>query len=144
MARLNPTEMGNLERRIQELKNGIAGISEERWRAALSRDESAVVKARIKASEKTLENWDAIANYLSFFSPPLSKEIQTKGKNAKDSLEKIKHTANAQEIHDWIKTELIPSTKMSERLAHLAISSMKKAQGQDLEFFKWSPSSRLR
>ena len=139
MAGLNPADMDNLEKRIQELKNGISDISEERWRAALSRDENAVVRARINASEKTLENCDAIASYLNYFSPPLSNEIRMRGRNAKASLDQIKRTANAQEIHNWIKAELIPSTKISERLAHLAASSIRKAQGEDLEFHKWSP-----
>jgi hypothetical protein len=142
MARLNLTDIGDSENRIQELKNDIVGISEERWRAALSRNENAVVKARIKASEKTIENCDAIASYLNNFSSPLSNEIRKRGEIAKASLGQIKSTANAQELQKWIKTELIPSTKMSERLAHLAATSIRKAQGEDLEFYKWSSRPR--
>lgn len=142
MARLNQADMRNLEKRIQELKNSLVGISQERWRASLSKDEKAMVGARIKASEKTLENCDAIASYLNHFSPPLSNEIRMRGQSARVSLEQVKRRANSQELHKWIKNELIPSTKMSERLGHLAVTSFRKAQGEDLEFHRWSISSR--
>lgn len=140
MARLNQADTRNLEKRIQELKNSLAGISEERWRAALSKDEKAVVSARIKASEKTLENCNVIANYLKYISPPLSKEIQTRGQRATASLEQIKKATNAQDLQKWVKSELIPTTAISERLAHLAASSLRKAQGEDIEFHRWSKS----
>jgi hypothetical protein len=140
MARFDLADMQNLERRIQELKNALRSISEERWQAALSRDEKAVLAARIKASEKTLENCDAIAKYLDYFSAPLANEIRIRGQNAKTSLEKIKRRGNAKALHKWVKSELIPSTKMSERLAHLAATSMRKFQGEDIEFHRWSMS----
>ncbi len=140
MAPLNVADLHNLEKRIQELKNSLSGISEERWRAALSKDERGVVKARIKASEKTLENCDAIANYLNNFSPPISKQIQSRDQLARTTLNRIKLTADAKELHKWIKTELVPSTKLSESLAHLAATSLRKAQGEDIEFHRWVKS----
>lgn len=140
MARLNLTEMEDLEKKIHELKLALAKVSEERWRAALSRDEKAVVQARIKASEKTLENCDAIVSYLDKFSPPLSNEIRMRQQSAKASLEPIKRAAKAEDLQRWIKSELIPSTKMSERLAHLAATSIRKARGEELEFHKWAAS----
>lgn len=138
MARLNLDDARNLEKRIQELKNNISGLSEERWRAALAKDQNAVLKARIKASEKTLENCDEIARYLNHFSPPLSNEVKTRGQTARISLQRIRGTTNPKELHEWIKTELIPPTKMAERLAHLAATSVRKAQGEDLQFYKWA------
>lgn len=142
MTRLNFADMQKLEKRIQELKNSLIGISEERWRANLSKNQRGVVNARIKASEKTLENCDVIADYLKNFSPPLSKEILTREQTARASLKQIKVRADAQEFHRWVKTELIPPTKMSERLAHLAASSLRKAQGEDLDFHRWSSTTR--
>ena len=142
MTRLNIAELDKLEKRIQELKDALSGISQERWRSALNRDEKAVVNARIKASEKTLENCDAIANYLEKLSSPLSQYIVTSAQSARASLEPIKRKGNAQELHKWIKTELIPPTKMSERLGHLAVSSLRKARGDDLEFQNSSRPSR--
>ncbi|MGH2639806.1 MAG: hypothetical protein ACRDF4_11110 [Rhabdochlamydiaceae bacterium] len=138
MTRLNLNDTRNSERKIQELKNNIAGVSEERWRAALAKDQNAVARARLKASEKTLENCDAIAGYLNHFSPPLSNEIRMREQNARNSLQQIKSTTNSREIHDWIKSELIPPTKMAERLAHLAATSVRKAQGEDLGIHKWT------
>lgn len=140
MARLNLNDTGDLERKIQELKNNIASISEERWRAALAKDENAILRARIKASEKTLENCEAIARYLNHFSPPLSDEIRTRGESARSSLQQIKGTRNPQELHVWVKAELIPPTKMAEKLAHLAATSVRKVQGEDLELHKWTGS----
>jgi hypothetical protein len=140
MARLDLNDTRNLEKKIQELKNNIAKISEERWRAALAGDQKAVLRARVKASEKTLENCDTIARYLNYFSSPLSNEIQTRGEKAKTSLQKIKVTSDPTELHKWVKTDLIPPTKMAERLAHLAASSVRKAQGEDLQFHKWTIS----
>ena len=131
-------ETRDLEKRIQELKRALAGISEERWRAALARDEKAVVKARISASEKTLDNCEAIARYLQYFSQPLSRDIQTRGRNARASLQPIKRLGDAKELHKWVKSQLIPTTSMSERLAHLAATSVRKAQGEALEFHRWS------
>lgn len=142
MTRLNQTDTRNLESKIQELKNSLTGISEERWRAALSKDEKALVRARIKASEVTLENCDAIARYLQHFSPPLSKEIRARGQSATIALDQIKRMSNPQEFQKWVKNDLIPATKMSERLAHLAASSLRKAQGEDLEFHRWSGITR--
>lgn len=138
MTRLNLAELDRLEKRIQELKDELAGISEERWRAALSRDEKTLLKTRIKASEKALDNCEAIANYLQNFSSPLSKYILTTSQSARNSLETIKRKGTEQELHKWVKTQLVPPTQMSERLGHLAASSLRKALGEDLEFHRWS------
>ena len=142
MTRLNPAELDKLEKRIQELKDALSDISQERWRGALKRDEKAVVKARIEASEKTLENCDAIANYLEKFSAPLSQCIVMCANSARVSLESIKRSDDAQELQRWIKSELIPPTKVSDRLGHLAVSSLRKARGEDLEFHRWSGHKR--
>lgn len=138
MARLNLSDTRNVEKKIQELKNNITSISEERWRASLSKDNAAELKARVKASEKTLENCDEIARYLNNFSPPLSGEIKYREKIARSALQEIRSTTNPKEFHKWIKNELIPPTKMAERLAHLAATSLRKGQGEDLPFHKWS------
>jgi hypothetical protein len=138
MARPNLSDIHDMEKKIQQLKNSLQGISDERWRATLARDSEAALTARIRASEKTLENCGAIAYYLEFFSPPLSREITTRGESARVSFEKIKHKASERELQKWVKNELIPATKMSERLAHLAVSSLRKGQGQNLEFHRWS------
>ena len=87
-------------------------------------------------------NCSAIANYLGFFSPPLSSEIIALGSGASASLEQIKYRASEQEIHEWVKKELIPATKMSERLAHLAVSSLRKGEGQRLEFHRWLSTTK--
>ena len=140
MAAANQSDLQNLEQRIQGLKDALSKISEERWRATLSRDQKAVVDARIRASEKTLENCNAIANYVKHLSPPLSKEIQMGEQRARIGLEEIKRSGDAVQLHKWIKTQLIPHARMSERLGHLAVSSVQKVQGAGIDFHRWTPS----
>ncbi|HZW56578.1 MAG TPA: hypothetical protein VFF30_09840 [Nitrososphaerales archaeon] len=137
MARPNQSDLQSLEDRIQNLKNALSQISEERWRATHSRDHKGIMNARIKASEKTLENCTMIASYLDSFSPPLSHEIRTGEQHARSTLEQVKRTGDINELHRWIKMQLIPQARLSERLGHLAASSMLKARGGDLDFHKW-------
>ena len=138
MAQLNYSDLKDLERRIQTLKNSLSQISEERWRAALSKNSKAVVDARVRASEKTLESCEVIATYVNHLSPPLSHEIQMGEQKARTSFEQVKQSGDANELHRWIKSQLIPQARLSERLGHLAVSSMLKARGENVEFHRWT------
>ena len=138
MPQINLKELNALEGTILGFKNNLSQISEERWRATLSKDRNATVRARIKASEKTLENCTAVAKYVEHFSPPLANELRSREKYARNLLQEIKSQSDPDELHTWIKTQLIPSAKMSERLAHIVASTTKKFAGENIEFHRWT------
>ncbi len=132
------SEVSRLERSIAQIKRDLSSLSEERWRAALARNEESVFKARVKAVEKTLDNCNAIAKYVSNFSAPVGKEIQRRELNARKTFEIIRSTNDPKILHSWIKEQLIPSTKLAERMAHMTASTSRKVQGASSDFHKWT------
>jgi len=129
----------SLEKSIARLKLDLSKISEERWRAALSRDHGAVSKARVRAAEKTLENCSTISKYVANFSAPLAREISRREEEARRTFEQVRNTADPELFHRWIKQQLIPSTALAEKLGHLAASaSNPSATPQQANFHRWT------
>src|SRR5487761_1766246 len=131
------SEVNRLERNISQLKRDLSNLSEERWRATLARSEENMFKARVKAVEKTLDNCNTIAKYVSYFSTPMGNEIQRRELNARKTFETIRTTRDPKMLHSWIKEHLIPSTKLAERMAHMTASTTKRVQGASSAFHKW-------
>ena len=131
------SKVSDLERNIERIKRELSNLSEERWKVALSKDEKKVFTARVKAAEKTLDNCVAIADYVSYFSAPTAREIQRRGTLARKSLQTIRTSGNPTMLHSWVKEQLIPSTKLAERMAHIAASTTRTVRGQSAEFYKW-------
>lgn len=134
---LSLSEVNRLERNISQLKRELSGLSEERWRAALARSDENVFKARVRAIEKTLDNCNAIAEYISHFSAPMGREIQRRELSARKAFEKVRTTRDPKILHSWIKMELIPSTKLAERMAHMTASATKGPRGAGAHFHRW-------
>lgn len=134
---MNLSKVSDLERNIAQIKRDLSNLSEERWRAALARNEKSVFAARVKAAEKTLDNCNAIADYVSNFSAPMAKEIQRRGMNARKSLQAIRTSGNPTVFHSWVKEQLIPSTKLAERMAHMTASTSMAVQGKGSELHRW-------
>ena len=128
-----------MEKRISQLKLELSKISEERWRAALSRNSATAHKARIRAAEKALENADAIAEYVGNFSTPMAKQIKTRDDEARKTFEVLKHGTDSDALQAWVKQQLIPSMKLAEKMGHMAASAVGKAHGNVDDFHKWSP-----
>ncbi len=134
---MDVSKVSDLERNIERIKRDLSNLSEERWRAALSKDEKKVFTTRVKAAEKALDNCIAIADYVSNFSAPTAREIRRRGTIAQKSLQTIKASGNPTMLHSWVKEQLIPSTKLAERMAHMAASTTRTVRGQSAEFHKW-------
>ena len=131
------SEVNRLERNISRLKRDLSDLSEERWRASLARSEENVFKARVKSVEKTLDNCNTIGEYVSHFSGPMGNEIQRRERDARKTFETIRTTGDPKILHSWIKEQLIPSTKLAERMAHMTASTTKRVQGASSAFHKW-------
>lgn len=132
-------ETSKLEKRISQIKKELGKISEERWRAALSRNHDGHVNARIKAAEKTLENCESLAKYVAIFSAPLARQITEREAQARKAFEQIRRTKDPKLLHQWIKEELIPSTRFAEQLGHVAASASKARETPAVsDFHRWS------
>ena len=134
---LNVGELTRLENSILKSKQDIARISEARSKATLSKDERAALRAWADASEKTLEGCGAISKYLDHFSRPIARQLQVGLDATKSGLEAAKRTGDPEEFHAWMKTQFIPHVKLSERMAHLATTTVHKAQGRNVDFHRW-------
>ena len=134
---VNLSQAEDLEKNIVKIKLDISKISEERWRAALSRNQNEVIKVRVKAAEKTLENVGTLAKYVANFSTPLARQITKREDEARRTFEEVRRTTNSKIFQEWVKDQLIPSTRFAERLGHLAASAS-KPQGTSEDFHKWS------
>jgi hypothetical protein len=133
------SETTKLEKRIEQIKQDLGNISEERWRASLSRNQNDHMNARIKAAEKTLENGDSLAKYVANFSTPLARQITRREEQARKTFEQVRRTRDPKLLQEWIKEELIPSTRFAERLGHVAASARAGETKSNIEFHKWSP-----
>jgi vacuolar-type H+-ATPase subunit I/STV1 len=131
------SQAGKIEKNLAQLKFDLSKISEERWRAALSRDPNKLMSARMKAAEKTLENCRALAEYVENFSTPLARQITQRETEARRTFDNVRRTNDPKQLHAWIKQQLIPSTRFAERLGHMAASaSMSKERSTD--FHRWT------
>ena len=135
---MKPTEIKQLEERVSKLKSELSKISEERWRAALARDERGTYNARTKAAKKTLENVNAIAKYVANFSEPIAREIESRENEARRTLEQVALTNDPKLFHSWVKDHLVPSAKIAERMGHMAASTAVRLQTDGKSFHKWS------
>ncbi|HKW04171.1 MAG TPA: hypothetical protein VJN71_02615 [Nitrososphaerales archaeon] len=133
------SETTKLEERISQLKQDLGKISEERWRAALSRNQNDHMNARIKAAEKTLENCDSLAKYVASFSTPLARQISRREEQARKTFEQVRRTRDPEVLQKWIKEDLIPSTRFAERLGHVAASARASETKSNIDFHRWSP-----
>jgi hypothetical protein len=130
------SQASKFERNLTQLKLDLSKISEERWRAALSRDQTRVMSARMKAAEKTLENCRELAKYVENFSAPLARQIIQREDEARKTFESVQKTNDPKQFEAWIKQQLIPSTRFAERLGHLAASASMPREGR-AEFHRW-------
>jgi hypothetical protein len=131
------SQASRIEKNLTQLKMDLFKISEERWRAALSRDQSKLMTARIKAAEKTLENCRALAEYVKNFSTPLARQISERESEARRTFDNVRRTNDPQQLNAWIKRQLIPSTRFAERLGHMAASARMSKDGVT-DFHKWT------
>jgi hypothetical protein len=130
-------EIARLEEEIQIVKSDISKISNERWQAALKRDEKNVLEARTRAAEKMLENCDIIARYVSQFCPAIGRDLSGQQKTVKSELEKTKRRNNQNSLHTWYKVNLIPLVKRSEVVAHMAATSHRMGQASGNDCHRW-------
>lgn len=128
--------MNKLEKNLTQLKLDLSKISEERWRAALSRDQTRVMNARMQAAEKTPENCRALAKYVENFSTPLARQIIQREVEARRTFDDIRRTDDPKQLEVWIKQQLIPSTRFAERLGHM-VASTRMAKRGSTGFHKW-------
>jgi hypothetical protein len=131
------SQTSNIERNLTQLKRDLSEISEERWRAALSGDQDRLMSVRLKAAEKTLENCKALAKYVENFSPPLARQIAQREAAARRSFDNVRSTNDPKQLHEWIKQQLVPSTRFAERLGHMAASA-RSAKESPTNFHKWT------
>jgi hypothetical protein len=127
----------NLERNVAQIKLDLSKISEERWRAALSRNQSDIMEARVRAAEKTLDNCASIAKFVANFSVPLARQITQRETEARKTFEQVRSARDPDLLGEWIKEQLIPSTRFAERLGHMAASASKAREGST-EFHRWT------
>lgn len=133
------SQASKLEKNLTQLKLDLSKISEERWRAALSRDQNRIMSARMKAAEKTLENCRALAEYVRNFSAPLARQITQREAEARRTFENVQRTNDPKQLHIWIKQQLIPSTRFAERLGHIAASARMSNEDRT-DFHRWTTS----
>lgn len=131
------SEAKRLEKNIFQIKLDLSRISEERWRAALSRNQSAVLNARMKAAEKTLENVSSLAAYVANFSAPLARQISQKEAEARRTFEESRKLQDLELFNKWVKEQLVPSTKFAEQLGHVAASASKLGESPT-DFHRWA------
>ncbi len=136
------SELTQLEERIQAVKNELSSISNERWHAALKRDDHQVLETRNKAAEKMLENCGVLAQYVSQFCPAVGRDISGQEKVVRGELEKVKRRGDHDSLHAWYKVSLIPLVKRSEVAAHVAATSRRKTQGVANECHRWPLSGQ--
>ncbi|MFI5421200.1 MAG: hypothetical protein ACHQ1H_09570 [Nitrososphaerales archaeon] len=129
-------QYANLERNIIEMKRELSRISEERCRAALAGDEKEVIRSRINAAEKTLDNCSTLAKYVANFSSPVARQISQREAEARRTFQEVRITSDQRLFHEWVKKELIPLTRFAERLGHVAASAI-KTQDAPGEFHRW-------
>lgn len=129
-------QVSKLERNLTKLKLDLSKISEERWRAALSRDQTKIMNVRIKGAEKTLENCRALAEYVENFSTPLARQITQRAAEARKTFDDVQRTNDPKQLDAWIKQQLIPSTRFAERLGHIAASARMSKKGP-ANFHRW-------
>lgn len=135
---LNVRELSRIEKSILENKNEVSKILERRSKATLSKDELAALRAWTDASEKTLEGCGAISKYMEHFSRPIARELQASQEATVRGLENVRKTEDRAQFHHWMKTQFIPHVRVSERMAHVAATSMYKTQGRDVDFYRWT------
>jgi hypothetical protein len=131
------SEASRLEKNLSQIKLDLSKISEERWRAALARDQNGVMNARMKAAEKTLQNCRALAEYVRNFSTPLARQITQREADARRTFDNVRRTNDPTQLHAWIKQQLIPSTRFAERLGHMAASAS-LSKGGSAGFHRWT------
>jgi hypothetical protein len=139
---LDIKELSKTENSILESKRELTRISEGRWKAILANDERAALRSRMEAADKTLSCCKTIATYLRNFSTPVAREIEMRQESVKREFEKVRVTQDPWELHSWIKTQLVPLVNTSERMAHVAASSVSKTRGLDMDFHRWTGSAR--
>jgi hypothetical protein len=136
MTSLDIANLNRIEERICMLKKQLSQISEECSTAGRSKKSNTEFSLRLRASEKMLENSSAMVSYVEVFSPPVANQIRVSEEHARKAFKQIELTNDSEELQKWIKSLLIPSIRLSESLAHLAASSVRKMQGID-EFHIW-------
>jgi FPC/CPF motif-containing protein YcgG len=129
-------QASKIEKNLTQLKQELSKISEERWRASLSRDQSKMMSSRMKAAEKTLENCRALADYVQNFSAPLARQITQREDEARRAFESVRRTNDPKQLQTWIKQQLVPSTRFAERLGHIAASARTAKEGR-ADFHRW-------
>ena len=132
------SELSDIQKKILQIKQDLSKISEERWRATLSGNQDEHVKARIKAAEKALENCAWLARYVANFSAPMARQINQREEQARKAFDQVKRMRDPKLLHQWIKEQLIPSTRFAERLGHMAASANKMNRQASAGFHKWS------
>lgn len=135
-------ELSRAEKTILDSKRELSQISESRWKALMASDERTALHARMEATEKTLNGCKIIARYLGNFSAPIAREIETREKEIRREFDNIRQTKDPWELQVWIKTRLTPFVKSSERLAHVAASSVMKMRGLDVAFHRWTSNTK--
>lgn len=130
--------LSEMEDAILNSKTELSKISENRWKAILAKDEQAALKARVEATEKTLEGCKTIARYVGNFSTPIAREIEEQREGVAREFEKVRYTKDPEQLHSWMKTHLLPLVNNSERMAHVVVSSTSKMRGLEADFHKWT------
>lgn len=133
-------DYGAFERRILELKSGISKASHERWQASIAGDQRRLLEARKKTAQCILENCEAIAKYVSSFSPPLARELAAQQQVAKEKYKQISQSGDLNAVHAWYKQSLIPALKTSEQAAHIAATGLRRGRREALAFHRWTRS----
>ncbi len=139
---LNTKELTRIERSILENKQEVSRILADRSRATLSKDDMAALRAWTDASEKTLDGCNAISRYVEHFSKPIARQLEASLRETSKGLEDVKKSGDPVQFHRWMKTQFVPHVRESERMAHLAASSVYKAQGRDVDLHRWTGNQK--
>ncbi|TMQ00740.1 MAG: hypothetical protein E6K99_01815, partial [Thaumarchaeota archaeon] len=103
-----------------DVKHKLSSISRDRRTAALTGRADRVMEARVRLTQKTLENCGLLVEYVRKFSEPIARDMEIKHSRLLREFEHIREVDSPNAFHEWIRSNVVPVVRQSEQAASLA------------------------
>ncbi len=131
-------ELDRMEEQILSAKLELSSISRDRRLAAVAGEADKIMYARVRLTQKTLENCGLLVKYVRKFNEPIARDIQLKHERLLKEFEHIKQVDSPYVFHEWIRSSVVPVLRQSEQAASLAATIVKRSRGEKIDFHRWA------
>src|SRR2546422_11175310 len=119
-------ELDRIEEQILDVKHKLSSISRDRRTAALTGRADRVMEARVRLTQKTLENCGLLVEYVRKFSEPIARDMEIKHRRMLREFEHIREVKRPNALHGRRRNNVVPIVRQSEQAASLAATRLKK------------------